>query len=148
MAELSPRPLSEPAVSTPSTTVAASPDVPAPAENSGSTASGTSFSTTNNQEPGVEEPDIVKTDGTSVFAVEQDTLYALSAGSAPHIVGSLPLGPDGYTAQLLLHAGRLLVISGTQTLPPGVDVRAQSFVSPRTSRPPPTSTRRRRRSPK
>ncbi len=130
VAELSPRPLSEPAVSTPSTTVAASPDVPAPAENSGSTASGTSFSTTNNQEPGVEEPDIVKTDGTSVFAVEQDTLYALSAGSAPHIVGSLPLGPNGYTAQLLLHAGRLLVISGTHTLPPGVDVRAQSFVSP------------------
>jgi hypothetical protein len=127
--ELSPRPLSEPAVSTPSTTVAASPDVPAPAENSGSTASGTSFSTTNNQEPGVEEPDIVKTDGTSVFAIEQDTLYALSAGPAPRIVGSLPLGPTGYTAQLLLHGSRLLVISRSQTLPPGVGIAVPLIVA-------------------
>ncbi len=77
-------------------------------------ASGTSsYSTTNNQEPGVDEPDIVKTDGSTIFTVSQGTLYAVDAtGATPRLVGSLDLGAAGYNSQLLLWGQRLIVISG------------------------------------
>jgi hypothetical protein len=122
--ETSPRPLSEPSIAAPSPSGSASPQTAAaPVENAGTTVSGTSFSTTNNQEPGIEEPDVVKTDGSTIFAVEQGTLYAVVAGGpAPHLAGSLPLGSTGYGAQLLLRGSRLLVISGSQALPIGVGV--------------------------
>ncbi|ADB51303.1 beta-propeller domain-containing protein [Conexibacter woesei] len=68
-------------------------------------------SATNVQEAGVDEPDIVKTDGTTLFAVAGSTLYAVDARAAtPRIVGSLRL-PDGGGHELLLHDGRALVIS-------------------------------------
>ncbi len=89
--ERAPRPLAEPSINAP-TTGAASPQAAAQGEDVGTSSSGTSFSTTNDQEPGVEEPDIVKTDGSSIFAVEQDTLYAVAAGPVPHLEGSLSLG--------------------------------------------------------
>jgi Beta propeller domain len=72
-----------------------------------------SYSTTNVQEEGVDEPDVVKTDGTTIFTVEGETLYAVAATGpgAPRIVGSLALGRPG--GDLLLHGGRLLVIQGS-----------------------------------
>lgn len=71
-----------------------------------------SYSTTNNQEPGVDEPDIVKTNGSTVFAVSQRRLYAIDVtGAKPRLVGSLDLGPSGYNAQLLLSGARLIAIS-------------------------------------
>ena len=42
---------------------------PAPAAAEGGGTAGEDFSATNNQEAGVDEPDIVKTDGSTVFAV-------------------------------------------------------------------------------
>jgi Beta propeller domain len=121
--ETSPRPLSEPSIAAPSPLGSASPQTAAPVENAGTTTSGASFSTTNNQEPGIEEPDVVKTDGSTIFAVEQGALYAvLASGPAPHLAGSLPLGSSGYGAQLLLRGSRLLVISGSQALPISVGV--------------------------
>jgi len=122
--ETSPRPLSEPSIAAPSPAGSASPQTAAgPVENAGATAGGTSFSTTNNQEPGIEEPDVVKTDGSTIFAVEQGTLYAvLATGPAPRLAGSLALGSTGYGAQLLLRGSRLLVISPSQAPPIGVGV--------------------------
>jgi hypothetical protein len=123
IAESSPRPLSEPSIAAPSPSGRVSPQAAAPVENAGSTVSGTSFSTTNNQEPGIEEPDVVKTDGSTIFAVEQGTLHAVIAGGPPpRLAGSLPLGSTGYGAQLLLRGSRLLVISARQALPIGVGV--------------------------
>jgi hypothetical protein len=92
---------------------------PAPASSTPSTggsATGTanspSFSTTNNQEVGVDEPDIVKTNGSTIFTVAQNKLYAVAArGSVLAIVGSLDLGASGYGAQLLLRGNRLIAIS-------------------------------------
>jgi hypothetical protein len=119
----SPRPLSEPSIAAAPPSGSASPKTAAPVENAGNTVSGTSFSTTNNQEPDIEEPDVVKTDGSTIFAVEQNTLSAVVAGGpAPHLAGSLTLGSTGYGAQLLLRGTRLLVISGRQALPIGVGV--------------------------
>src|ERR1035437_9380831 len=127
--ETSPRPLSEPSIAAPSPAGSASPQkAAAPVENAGTTVGGTSFSTTNNQEPGIEEPDVVKSDGSTVFAVEQGKLYAVVVGgAAPHLAGALPLGSTGYGAQLLLRGSRLLVISGSQALPVGVGVAAPAL---------------------
>ncbi len=107
----------------------------APTTNEGG---GTSFSTTNNQEPGVEEPDIVKSDGSTIFAVEQGTLFAVAAGPTPHLVGSLPLGADGYGAQLLIRGSRVLVVSAGQPTPVALGAPVRSGArkpSARTSAP-------------
>jgi len=71
------------------------------------------FSGTNIQEVGVDEPDIVKTDGRRVFAVSDGTLRALDVtGPAPRLVGSLELeGPGAH--QLFLRGNRLLVMTTT-----------------------------------
>jgi hypothetical protein len=70
------------------------------------------FSTTNNQEEGVDEPDIVKTDGSTIFTVSGSTLHAVTAGGdAPKLAGSLALGSTGYGGRLLLRGSRLIVIS-------------------------------------
>ena len=100
---------------------------------------GTTFSTTNNQEEGVDEPDIVKTDGTTIFAVAQGKLFAVDAGGPePRLVGSLDLGPTGWGAQLLLRGSRLIVISGGGPVPvaigaptgPGPQPAAAAAIAP------------------
>jgi hypothetical protein len=75
------------------------------------------FSTTNVQEEGVDEPDIVKTDGATIFTVVGQTLYAVAANGpgAPRIAGSLRLGRAG--GELMLHGGRLIVIQGAAASP-------------------------------
>jgi hypothetical protein len=88
-----------------------------------------SYSTTNVQEEGVDEPDLVKTDGATIFTVAGDTLYAVAATGpgAPRIAGSLKLGRSG--GDLLLHGGRLLVIQSASA-PIGVEPLAGG-VAPR-----------------
>jgi hypothetical protein len=68
------------------------------------------YSTTNVQEEGVDEPDVVKTDGTTIFTVAGDTLYAVAAtgAGAPRITSALKLERSG--GDLLLRGQRLLVI--------------------------------------
>jgi hypothetical protein len=66
---------------------------------------------TNVQEPGVDEPDIVKTDGRTLFAVANGRLRAVDATSAePRLLDSIAL-PVG-DSQLLLHGSRMLVTTG------------------------------------
>jgi uncharacterized secreted protein with C-terminal beta-propeller domain len=80
---------------------------PAPAAGGGTTGGGEGEGT-NVQEPGVDEPDIVKTDGHTLFAVSGSQLLAVAAtGADPHVLDTLAL-PDG-ESQLLLHGSRLLV---------------------------------------
>ena len=71
------------------------------------------FSTTNDQEAGVDEPDIVKTNGRTVFAIADGELEAVDVTAArPKLVGTLAL--DGsYGQQLLLRGNRLLVMSSS-----------------------------------
>ncbi len=74
---------------------------------------GGGFSLTNNQEAGVFEPDIVKTDGRTVYAVTATgVLNVVDVTGAPKVIGSLAL-PEGFGHQLLLYKGKLLVASGT-----------------------------------
>ena len=100
-------PLAEPTIPgrTPADTTGAPPAPSATAKEAAPT-----YSTTNVQEEGVDEPDVVKTDGATIFTVVGETLYAVAATGpgAPRIAGSLALGRTG--GDLLLHGQRLLVI--------------------------------------
>lgn len=84
----------------------------APQEDSSSGADGGGYSTTNVQEVGVDEPDIVKTDGEILVSVANSALQVFSvADGTPAKVGTLPLGEaDQYVdATLLLDGDRAMV---------------------------------------
>jgi hypothetical protein len=70
---------------------------------------GVDYSGTNVQVAGVDEPDIVKTDGERIFVVAQGRLYWIDASGTPEVVASLPL--DGWGQQLFLSGDRLLVMT-------------------------------------
>ena len=72
---------------------------------------GVDFSGTNVQEEGVDEPDIVKTNGNTLFAVANGKLNAVDVRTAnPQLLDTLKLDPNrGY--ELLLHEDRLLFLS-------------------------------------
>ena len=108
------QPISSPAMPTqvsqaPTPTVTA-PSTPAPptaaANGKADSALTPDYSTTNTQEEGVDEPDIVKTDGKTIFAIQDNTLYAVAvAKGVPTLAGSLKL-PDGSATGLLLRGSR------------------------------------------
>jgi uncharacterized secreted protein with C-terminal beta-propeller domain len=98
--------------------------VPAPVEEDAATAdgaeraAGTDFSTTNVQEAGVDEPDLVKTDGSTVFTVAGGELRAIDVtGDQPRVVSSLPFAANTYDQQLLLVGDRLVVLARSGGFP-------------------------------
>jgi uncharacterized secreted protein with C-terminal beta-propeller domain len=115
---------------------AASPAVPPNAKvapSTGGGSSGPSFSTTNNQEAGVDEPDVVKTDGQTLFAVANGRVDAVAVGGdgAPRLLDALAV-PNA--SQLLLHGSRLVVISGGGPVPIGLAASAPvAFFRPTTT---------------
>jgi uncharacterized secreted protein with C-terminal beta-propeller domain len=71
---------------------------------------GVDYSGTNVQEEGVDEPDLVKTDGKTVFAIANGTLDAVAVNAGkPRLLDTLKLNTVA-TYELLLHGDRLLVI--------------------------------------
>ena len=85
--------------------------VPSPAARAATPVQGVDFSGTNVQEEGVDEPDLVKTNGKTLFAVANGSLRAVDvSGLRPRLLDSLPLERTlGY--ELLLHGDRLLLLS-------------------------------------
>lgn len=89
----------------------------APATTTAQGSAGSGTSDTNTQEAGIDEPDVVETDGEYVYLVDQwyddsgegERLVILDGASA-EVVGRLPLTSFG--TQLLLNGDRLLAISG------------------------------------
>ncbi|HZY09084.1 MAG TPA: beta-propeller domain-containing protein, partial [Ilumatobacteraceae bacterium] len=79
------------------------------------------FSGTNTQEVGVDEGDIVETDGTHVFVASQDGVRIVDVASA-QVISQLDV-PQG-TSQLLLDGTRLLVVTQPYT---GVDTIASLY---------------------
>src|SRR5260221_9224501 len=72
---------------------------------------GIDYSGTNVQEQGVDEPDSVKTNGATLFAVAGGRLNAVDVtGTRPHLLDSLTLDA-GWSHELLLAGDRLLVLS-------------------------------------
>jgi hypothetical protein len=90
---------------------------PAPAEGAVATEdsaqSNPSFSDTNVQEAGVDEPDLAKSNGKTLFAIAQGKLQAVDVSSGkPTLLSTLSFG-DTWPQQLLLHGNRLLVIASS-----------------------------------
>jgi uncharacterized secreted protein with C-terminal beta-propeller domain len=79
------------------------------------------FSGTNVQEDGVDEPDLVKTDGRTLFVVSSGRISAVDVrGRRPRVLGTLRLD-SGWAHELLLHGSRLLVLSQAAPTPIPVD---------------------------
>jgi hypothetical protein len=70
---------------------------------------GVDYSGTNVQVAGIDEPDVVKTDGQRIFVVGQGELHWIDASGTPEIVASMSL--DGWGQQLFLSGDRLLVMT-------------------------------------
>jgi uncharacterized secreted protein with C-terminal beta-propeller domain len=83
----------------------ASAPAPAPVE-------GVDFSGTNVQELGVDEPDIVKTDGRRIIALSEQTLFVIDVtGDNPKLIGKISL-QDVSVRDLFLHGDRVLALGG------------------------------------
>ena len=73
---------------------------------------GVDYSGTNVQETGVDEPDMVKTDGNTLFTVSGNQLEAVDVtGHTPKLLDTLTLTNGGWSQQLLLSGTHLLVLS-------------------------------------
>jgi uncharacterized secreted protein with C-terminal beta-propeller domain len=72
---------------------------------------GTDFSTTNVQEVGVDEPDILKSDGRRIVALAQGQLHVIDvSGPEPQLTGTVPLGDIGAVDMFL--SGDRVVLFG------------------------------------
>lgn len=96
---------------------------------------GVDFSTTNVQEVGVDEPDLVKTDGVRIVALSQGRLYVVDvSGREPELRGSVAV--DGVWAnEMFLVGDRVLLLahgdsSGTPLAASGSARIAPGYYSP------------------
>lgn len=80
-----------------------------------SESTGPSYTTTNNQVQGVDEADIVKTDGKYIYAFYKNNIKIVEAYPAENaeVVTTIPLG-DVYPQDMFIHGDQLIVF-GTQS---------------------------------
>jgi hypothetical protein len=90
---------------------------------------GVDFSGTNVQEAGVDEPDLVETDGRTVYAIADGAVrFTDVSGGAPRALAP-PFTPDDATPTgLLLHDDRLVVIAETGGVWAGPAMRGATIV--------------------
>jgi uncharacterized secreted protein with C-terminal beta-propeller domain len=92
-------------------TAAAPPAAAEAARDNATPQEGVDYSGTNVQEAGVDEPDSIKTNGKTLFAIVNGAVNAVDVtGAAPRLLDSLELD-NGWSNELLLHGDRLLVLS-------------------------------------
>jgi uncharacterized secreted protein with C-terminal beta-propeller domain len=104
-------PAVSPGMPRPSVAPAASPVAGSPAAGSGSSSTpALATSGTNVQEAGVDEPDIVKTDGRVLVALRSRSLEVVDVGGAPRPMSSVPLA-EGQPTSVLLVGTRAMVFS-------------------------------------
>ena len=91
----------------------AAPTAASSTRQSGSLEAGTDFSTTNVQEVGVDEPDLVKTDGRRILAIAQNRLHlVLITDDGPLLVDTLELPQDTWVQDMLFDGDRVLLLAG------------------------------------
>ncbi|GAB3966122.1 beta-propeller domain-containing protein [Plantactinospora veratri] len=118
---------------------AAGADAAVARDNAAAPDAGSDYSGTNTHEAGVDEPDLVKTDGRRIVTVSQGTLRVVDPASR-RLTGTLKLdsGPDVGWAEtnLLLHGDRALVLAREHgTVEPGQIRRGRPGVPPADDRP-------------
>jgi len=74
-------------------------------------APGAGYSTTNNQVAGVDEADIVKTDGQTIYIVSGGDVVLVNASTAAGAKVASRIEMDSWTTDLYINAGRLVVIT-------------------------------------
>jgi uncharacterized secreted protein with C-terminal beta-propeller domain len=79
------------------------------------TSAPTSHSNTNTQEAGVDEADIIKTDGNYIYLVQNNELIILDAWPADetHIISRTPIVDNGWIQGIYLDGDRVTVISSS-----------------------------------
>lgn len=91
---------------------------------------GVDYSTTNVQEEGVDEPDIVKTDGVHVYALLDGALRIAEVdGTEVAVVGEERFGNVSYSS-LMLADDRLLLVGQGWSDSPGFDARGADAIYP------------------
>ena len=81
------------------------------------------FSGTNNQEFGVDEADIVKTDGERIVAITNNRLSVIDVtGRKPALIGSLTLSPELSVRDMFLHGDTVVLLGNTWGPMPYVDI--------------------------
>ena len=92
---------------------AAPPAAPGGEGGDGGDSSGSFFSETTTQEAGVAEADLVKTDGTYLYIIDEQTLRIVRATPADSlaIIGEVPL--EGYGRDIYLHDGKVVALTST-----------------------------------
>lgn len=81
------------------------------------------YSITNNQEAGVDEADIVKTDGERIVAITNNRLSVIDVtGRKPSLVGSLALSPEFSVQEMFMHGDTVILLGNTWGPMPYVDI--------------------------
>lgn len=102
----------------------------ASAESSSGRQEGVDFSGTNVQEVGIDEPDLVKTDGERMLVLAQGQLHLIDVtGSAPVLVTSVAIPEGVWVSDMLFDGDRVLLLAGSDTyaVQPLADVRTSSI---------------------
>ena len=102
------------------------------------------FSQTNVQVEGVDEPDIVKTDGDRIFAVAGNRVFLASAETGA-VIASAQLPDDMYQGELLFSGDRALLMGPASFGPRVLEDCGQPLRHPGTAGHPRRATRRRSR---
>ena len=90
-----------------------------------------SYSGTNVQEAGVDEPDLMKSDGRRLVTVARGVLTVVDIGAAaPRISGTLPLPGDSAPTELLLSGDRAVVFGVAWEERPSSTVRIVDLADP------------------
>jgi uncharacterized secreted protein with C-terminal beta-propeller domain len=86
------------------------------------------FSTTNVQEAGIDEPDVVKTDGKRIYALSNGRLFVVDAAK-PRILGSMEVGA---ASELFVVGNRVVLFSngGGGMAQPAADARTSGIAAP------------------
>ncbi|MDE0318644.1 MAG: beta-propeller domain-containing protein [Acidimicrobiaceae bacterium] len=72
---------------------------------------GVDYSTSNVQEAGIDEPDVLKTDGRRIVVASENRVHVVDVtGPAPALVATVEIG-DHWISNLLLHGDRVLVFA-------------------------------------
>ncbi len=96
-----------------------------------------SFSETNNQEQGVDEADLVKTDGRVLVTVTGNRLRVIDvAGAEPELVNSIELPEEFYGGELFLNGNTALLMTSGWTAVPfvGPDIASDWYPGSPTGR--------------